>query len=231
MTNAMVDATQQRAARVAGLMYLVTMMLGIFSVNFVESDIIVPENSAATVSNIMANELLYRMAVAGEIMMYALVVLLAWALYELFKTINQSLALLALLWRLAEAIIGGGLTVISGLVPLLLLHGETVLEAEHLQFLVRVFLDVRGAGLDVVLLLIGLGGTIFLYLFWVSRYIPRILAAWGIVTYLSMILLSLISILTPDLSDSTRMAFYAPGGLFEIIFGLWLLIKGVEARQ
>jgi hypothetical protein len=27
------------------------------------------------------------------------------------------------------------------------------------------------------------------------------------------------------------MAFYAPGGLFEIIIGLWLLIKGINVKQ
>jgi hypothetical protein len=27
------------------------------------------------------------------------------------------------------------------------------------------------------------------------------------------------------------MVFYAPGGLFEIIFGMWLIIKGVNVQQ
>jgi uncharacterized membrane protein len=46
-----------------------------------------------------------------------------------------------------------------------------------------------------------------------------------------MLIVSFASILIPDLPETVKMAFYAPGGLFEIIFGLWLLIKGVNVEQ
>lgn len=218
-------------ARVAGFAYLITILLGIFSVGFVESNLIVAGDNAATVHNIMANQLLFRIGITGEIMMYVLVVLLAWALYIILKTVNSNLALLALLWRLGEAIIGGGVTVLSGLIPLLLLNGEAIFEVEQLQALVGLFLDVRSAGLDVVLIFIGMGGTVFFYLFFKSKYIPRILAAWGILTYLSMLILSFASILIPNFPEAIKMAFFAPGGLFEITIGLWLLVKGVNLQE
>ena len=163
--------------------------------------------------------------------MYALVVLLSWALYVILKTVNKNLALLALLWRLAEAIIGCGVTVLSGLIPLLILSGDAAFEAEQSQGLVGLFLDVRSAGLDVVLIFIGMGGTLFCYLFFKSKYVPGILAAWGMLTYLTMLILSFLSILLPNLPEAIKMTFYAPGGLFEIIFGLWLLIKGINVEQ
>jgi hypothetical protein len=50
------------------------------------------------------------------------------------------------------------------------------------------------------------------------------------ITYLSMLLLAFTSILMPDLSEAVKMAFYAPGGLFEILIGLWLLIKGINVE-
>jgi hypothetical protein len=218
-------------ARVAGLAYVIVILLGIFSVNFVESSLIVSGNDEATVNNIMANELLFRICIVGEIMMFVLVVLLSWALYVILKTVNRNLALLALLWRVGEAIIGGGVTVLSGLIPLLLLNGEAVFEAEQLQAMVGLFLDVRTAGLDVVLIFIGMGGTLFCYLFFKSKYVPRILAAWGMLTYVSMLILAFASILLPNLPEMIKMIFYAPGGLFEITFGLWLLIKGVNVEQ
>ena len=218
-------------ARVAGLAYLLTMALGLFSVNFVYSNLIVSGNNAETVDNIMKNPLLFRLGIASEIMMFVLVVLLSLALYVILKTVNKNLALLALFWRLAEAIIGGGVTVLSGLVPLLLLNSQAEFETEHLQALVGLFLGVRPAGLDVVLIFIGMGGTVFCYLFFTSRYVPRILAAWGILTYLTMLIISFASILIPNLPETMKMAFYAPGGLFEIIFGFWLLFKGVNLQH
>ena len=231
MTAKIAETSLLVYARVAGLAYVVIIMLGIFSVSFVESNLVVPGNNAATVNNIMANELRFRISVASEIMMFVLVVLLSLTLYVILKTVNKNLALLALLWRLGEAIIGGGVTVLSGLIPLLLLNQEVAFETEQLQALVGLFLGTRNAGLDVVLIFIGMGGTLFCYLFFKSKYIPRILAAWGILTYLSMLILAFTSILLPNISETIKMAFYAPGGLFEIIIGMWLLIKGINVEQ
>ena len=231
MTAKIAETSLLVYARVAGLAYVVIIMLGIFSVSFVESNLVVPGNNAATVNNIMANELRFRISVASEIMMFVLGVLLSLTLYVILKTVNKNLALLALLWRLGEAIIGGGVTVLSGLIPLLLLNQEVAFETEQLQALVGLFLGTRNAGLDVVLIFIGMGGTLFCYLFFKSKYIPRILAAWGILTYLSMLILAFTSILLPNISETIKMAFYAPGGLFEIIIGMWLLIKGINVEQ
>ena len=205
--------------------------IGVLGVGFLVESNIVPGNDAATVNNIKANELLFRIGIGSEIMMFVLVVLLSLALYVILKTVNMNLALLALLWRLGEAIIGGGVTVISGLIPLLLLDSEAAFEKEQLHALVGLFLDVRNAGLDVVLIFIGMGGTVFCYLFFKSKYVPRILAAWGMLTYLSMLLLAFVSILLSNLPETIKMAFYGPGGLFEVIFGLWLLVKGVNVEQ
>lgn len=231
MINRTAETSPLVYARVAALAYVLVIILGMFGVGFLVESNIVSGNDAATVNNIMANELLFRIGIVGEIMMYILVVLLSLALYVILKTVNKNLALLARLWRVGEAIIGGGLTVISGLIPLLLLNCEAVFETEQLQALVGLFLDVRNAGLDVVLIFIGMGGTVFCYLFFKSKYVPRILVAWGMLTYLSMLILAVVSILLPNLPETIKMAFYAPGRLFEIIFRLWLLIKGVNVEQ
>ena len=230
-TAKIVEASPLVYARVAGLAYVVVIMLGIFSVSYIDSNILVPGNDAATVDNIMNNELRFRISIASEIIMYALVVLLAHALYVILKTVNKNLALLALLWRIGEAVIGAGVAVLTGFIPLLLLNGETTFEQDHLQALVGLFLQLRNAGLDVVLIFIGMGGTVFCYLFFKSKYVPRILAVWGMITYLSMLTLALVSILSPSLPESVKMIFYAPGGLFEVIIGLWLLIKGVKVEN
>ncbi len=217
-------------ARVAGFSYLATILLGIFSVNLITAKLIVPGDIAKTISNISSNSWLFRFGVASEFMMYALVILLAHALFVVLKSVNQNLALLALLWRLTEAIVGSALTVASGILPLLLMDTGAALEDNQLHALVDSLLTVRSAGLDVVLLFIGLGGTIFCYLFWKSHLVPRILAAWGMLTYLSMLILSMTSLLIP-IDESTKLIFFAPGGLFEIVFGLWLLVKGVAVAE
>lgn len=217
-------------ARIAGLSYIVTMILGIGSVNFIESNLIIEGDNNATVNNIVSNEFLFRIGIAGEILMYLLVILLAFSLYTVLKTVDKNLAFLALLWRVGEAVIGTATVVLSGLIPILLLKTGPVFEPEEFQTLVKLFLDIRSSGLDIVLIFIGAGGSIFCYLFYKSRYIPRVLAAWGILTYLVMFILSFFSILIP-ISESVKLAFYAPGGLFEIVLGFWLLIKAIKLQE
>lgn len=224
----MIETKQNTYARVAGLTYIIVILLGIFSVNFIESNLVVPGNDVLTYKNISEHESLYRIGIASEVLLYLLVIVLSGSLYIVLEPVNRNLSLLALLLRTAEAIVGAATTVVSGFIPLLLIHSESVFADDQLQVLVRLFLDIRSSGLDIVLIFIGVGGTIFCYLFFKSNYVPRFLAGWGIFTYLTMLILSLSSLLSPDIPETVKMIFYAPGGLFELIFGFWLLIKGIR---
>jgi hypothetical protein len=233
MTARIADTSQLIAARVAGFAYLLIIILSILNVNFIDSKLIVSGNDAATANNIMANDLLFRIGIAGVLIIYTSVVVLSLALYVILKTVNKNLALLAMLLRLGEAILGG-VTVLISFIVLLLLNGKdysTVFETEQLQALAGLFLNVRTAGLDIVLIFVGLGGTVFCYLFFRSKYVPRILAAWGILTYLSMLILSFVSILLPNHPAMIEIVLYALGTFFELIFGFWLLFKGVNVQQ
>jgi hypothetical protein len=231
VTTHTADALQQKAARVAGLTYVLIIVLAILKVNFLESNLIVSGDDAATANNIIDNELLFRIGVASEIIMFLLVVILSLALYIILKTINKNLALTALFLRFGEAIIGSVVTILSGLIPLLLLNGKAVFETEQLHALVGLFLDVRIAGLDIVMIFMGPGGIIFCYLFLKSKYVPAILAVWGIITYSTMLILAFVNILYHDLPETISIILYTSGALFEIVFGFWLFFKGVKVKQ
>ena len=80
----------------------------------------------------------------------------------------------------------------------------------------------------IVLTFVGIGGTLFCYLFYLSGYVPRILAGWGIITYLSMLFLAVVGLVFPDHPKTLEILFYGSGTLFELVFGAWLLAKGVK---
>jgi hypothetical protein len=232
MINNTTEASPLYYAKIAGFFYMIIIIIGVLSGAFIDSEIIVPGDNALTVSNIIANDLLFRIGIVSILILYASVVVLSWALYVILKEVNKNLALLAMLLRLSEAILGAA-TVLISFTILLLLNKEVyspMYDIKQLQALVGVFLNVRTAGLDIVLLFVGLGGTIFLYLFFKARIVPRILAIWGIFTYVSMIVLSFISILYPEHPEMLEIIFYSIGGLFELIFGFWLLVKGVKTH-
>ncbi len=233
MKNHPAEASLRVYARVAGFAYLFIIIIAILNVIFIDSKLIVAGNDAVTAHNITANDLLFRIGITGVLCMYASVVVLSWALYVILKTVNKTLALLALLLRSAEAILGSA-TVLISFIALLLLNGtdySSIFKTDHLQALVGLFLSVRTAGLDIVLIYVGLGGAVFCYLFFISKCIPRILAAWGIFTYLSMLILAIISILFPNHPEMIETVLYTLGTLFEVLLGVWLLFKGVNIQE
>ena len=233
MENRTVEAGSLMYARIAGIMYVVIIVIGLLHAALIDAELIVPADEATSAVTSVANSVFFRVGIAATLVMYASVVVLSWSLYVLLKAVNRNLALLAMLLRLGEAILGAA-TVLVSLIVLHLASGEESLaafDAGQLQALVAVFLHVRTAGLDVVLVFVGLGGTLFCYLFFTSKYVPRVLAAWGMFTYVSMLGLALVSILFPDHPVIIEDVLYSLGAGFEFVMGFWLLIKGVKLEE
>lgn len=123
MTNSTPDASPLVYARVAGAAYLVIIIVALLNVSFIDSKLIVSGNDAATAANILANQSLFRVGIVLVLIIYTGVVVAAWALYVLLRTVSKSLALLALLFRSGEAVIGAG-TALTSFMVLDLLTGN-----------------------------------------------------------------------------------------------------------
>src|SRR5271167_3967940 len=82
--------------RFAGLLYVLTSIVGFFAMGYVPGKLIVHGNAAATASNIAASETLFRLGIAGELIGQAGFIFVALALYDLLKGVNQRHASLML---------------------------------------------------------------------------------------------------------------------------------------
>ena len=80
--------------RFAGLLYVLTSIFGFFAMGYVPGKLIVDGNAAATASNIAAHETLFRLGIVGGLIGQAGFIFVAWALYALFKGVNQRQAAL-----------------------------------------------------------------------------------------------------------------------------------------
>ncbi|TAL73579.1 MAG: DUF4386 family protein [Bacteroidetes bacterium] len=81
------------------------------------------------------------------------------------------------------------------------------------------------------MLFIGLGLSLYNYLFFRSNYIPRTIAGFGILSYSLIFVYALINILIPGHSITLQIICWAPSILFELIIGVWLIFKGVKVQQ
>ncbi|WHI46260.1 DUF4386 domain-containing protein [Microbulbifer sp. VAAF005] len=176
-------------------------------------------------------EVKFRLTQTIDIVMFIAVIWASWAQYLVTKTINKNLAFLALLFRFGEGLLGFVATVITLTVIVVLKNPEysNVFQDAQLHTLASIFVKMSGSMWDVLLIIMGIGATIFMYLFYVSNYVPRWLVLWGIFTYMSMIIYGFSNILLLD-PPQILGYFMMPGAFFEITFGLWLLIKGISAK-
>ena len=99
------NPVNRRATRVAGLAYIFVIQIGVLKVNFIEP-IFVSQNGVEIGAAILQNELLFRIGIACELLMYILVLVLSIALYIIVLPVGKNLALTALFFRSGEAIIG-----------------------------------------------------------------------------------------------------------------------------
>jgi hypothetical protein len=223
----------QRHARIAGATYALVIVIGVLNGFVVDSQLVVAGDDATTMQNILSHPTLFRIGIVATLALYALVIVLAWALYEVLKTVEPRLARLGLLFRLAEAVVGVS-TILLSIVVTELTAGANraaTLGSERLSALVGALLEARTTGMDLVLVLIGVGGAIYCGLLFTSRLVPRWLAGWGVVTYLSMLSLGFVSLVWRDHPSMLEMILYGPGALFELTIGGWLLVKGVDEEE
>lgn len=101
------ETSPRTAARVAGLSYALIFGLAIYANFAVRMRLIVPDDATSTSENLARSETAVRFAVAAFIVVFLLDVIIAWALYVLFRPFGARAALHASWFRLVYTIFLG----------------------------------------------------------------------------------------------------------------------------
>jgi hypothetical protein len=224
-----IDKNQQTAARTAGFLYLFLGALAAFGQFYIRAGILVPGDVAQTAHNILASQRLFRIGIASDLIGGAGNAALAVAFYVMLKPVGSGKALLAAFWRLGEAVILGHMTLNSMVVVHILSHSARLagFSVDQTHTLVSIYLGAQGAEFSIGLVFYALGSTLFCYLLLKSRYIPSILAWWGLLGSVVSLLSALTIIVFPAASGIAPNC-YIPVGTFEIVTGFWLLFRGIR---
>jgi len=212
--------TQRKAAPVAGMAWLIW-FIAVVAVSF---NIIFPLNEVPTAADvarrILADERLFRLGIAGyAVGCVALVVQVA-AFYVILEPVDRMLALLAALGRLVNAF--------TWVVVILNLFMVLGLSKDGELALARLYLsgwNVYYVGLVFWSLGAGVGG----YLWYTSNYIPRALAAVGVVASAWCAACTFVYYIFPGFADAVNLWWFdSPMVLFELALSGWLLVKGLR---
>jgi hypothetical protein len=226
---AVADGSQLRYARLAGLMYLVVLVLDIAGA-LITSGIVGQGSFVETSHRIAASELLYRIGLTLALLGSLSTVLLAIGLYATLKPVDPNLALTGLVFRAAEAAIGGMGIALAFVVlhtHLAVDHGSAF-SAGQLGALAD--LSSSAASTQVSAIFFSLGSTVFFYVFLRSSYIPRLLAGWGVFASAVYAAVWLFSLVLPQDSSVVVGVGSVPILIAEVATGLWLLIAGIRLR-
>jgi hypothetical protein len=191
----------------------------------------VPGSAVDTARSILANETLFRLNIACNLIYAASIVVLLAALYVILKPVNRNLALIAAFCRLMVVLMWG-FTALDMLGALRLLGDAAylpVFRADQLQTLARLQLSSGYDAYSVGLPFWGLASTVCSYLWFKSRYIPRTLAAFGLISSAWCVICAFAFIVFPDFDKSVNAYWFdSPMVIFEMSLSLWLLFKGVN---
>ena len=219
----------KKAARVAGLLYIVTCIPAPVSLIYIPNTLIVPGNATATASKILANESMFRLGMAGELITSIAFIFAVLALYRLLQGVNKRHAsLMVTLFAVSVPI--SCLNVLNEIAALILLRGAdflSVFTRPQLDALALVFLRLHSYGFVVAAIFWGLWLFPFGVLVYRSGFLPRILGVWLIINCFAYVIPSFTTFLLPQYRDVvTRIAL--PFLLGEAAIVLWLLIKGAK---
>jgi len=222
------DESQRKAAKVVGFTYLLALIPAVFAEFYARAHVVVLDNAAQTAMNIVEHERLFRLGIAGNLTAFAIDIALITALYVVLKPVHGRIALLAAGWGLIETAILVVVT-LNDLDVLEILSGADYLqafEANRLQALARLSVGTHWSTYNVGLVFAGLRSTVFCYLWFKSRFIPRVLSAWGMVASFLMGTSAFLFIIFPELTEVVPVETYGgPIFLFELTMGFWLLFK------
>ena len=221
------EASQRAYARLAGLMYLVVLALDVAGV-VITSSVSGGGTFADISQRISASEVLYRIGLCAGLFGALSTIVLAVSLYVAVKPADANLALTALLFRVVETAIAA-MAIASGF-ALLQLHLDATRAGALVapQLAAMAHLLGSGVGTSISAIFFCVGSTIFFYLFWRSRYIPRILAGWGMFASGLYLLAFLGSLILPQSAGLLQAMGSLPILIAELSTALWLLIRGID---
>lgn len=222
----------KKTARIAGVIYLLLVFAGLFSLMYVPPKLITRGDAAATANKLLAHQSLVMIDVAVGLVSLAVFLSVALALYQLLKDVNRQYAALMVILVLIQ--------LPQGFVSQLLQIGALEL-ARGTDFLSTIDKPQRDS-LAMLCIHLGNKGKILSEFYWGlwlfplgalvyrSGFLPRFLGLWLIINGIAYVAMSFMGLLLPQYNDMV-FKITLPAMLGELALTLWLLVMGIKQKQ
>jgi len=233
MTPPTTKTSPRTYARIVGILYLLIFILGPFAFFMGRTSVVVPGDPAATISNLMESESMFRLGMVAETAIVLIEIVVSAILYVLLRPVSRPFSLASALARFAQSVLQA-VNLFTAVPALLLLGGAGYLatfKPDLLDALVLLFMDVNAFVIIIWGLIFGFHLLLLGYLVYKSGFWPRILGILlllGSIGYLAQSYGHLLAPQYDDLLATVVVVLSIPG---ELAFTVWLLWKGVDVEQ
>jgi hypothetical protein len=220
----------QTYARIAGVLFLLSMIAGGFGEFYVPTKLIVSRDAAATAKNITASMSLFRMSFASYLVEAVCDIALAWIFYVLLRPVRRDLALLAAFFGLVSTATFA-IAELFYFAASFILGGADYLKTfspEQLNSLAMLSLKFYGVGGGVFMVFYGIACILRGYLIFRSGYLPKVLGALLALAGLGFVAHNFLLVLAPAYaSDFLLLPMFLAG----VTLTVWFLAKGVDVPK
>lgn len=229
------DSSQRRAARIAGIGYLVIIACGIFAEFVIRSSLIDTGNARETAENIAGAQSLFRLSIASDLVMLTFDVIVAMALFTMLRPVGTGAVVLATSLRLIHTAVYGVTLLMLFFVVQLSTDAAylSAFDADQLGALTLLFAEAHSFGYVLGLVFFGLHLGVLAYLVTKSGYVTRIMGVLLGVAAIGYLVDSFANVLLTNYSEYETifaLVVFLPAFVAELSLALWLLIRGIGPR-
>lgn len=219
----------QRYAKVAGVLFLVSLIAGGFGEGYMASRLIVANDAAATVANINNFDFMYRLGFAAFLLESFSDIALALIFYALLKPVSKELSLLAAFFGLmATALFAFAELFYLAPVSFMRVGPLNAFSTDQINALVWLSLRFYQFAGMVFTAYYGIGWIVRGYLMFRSGYLPKLLGVLMGIGGAGFVARNFLLVLAPAYASPLLLMLLFPGGL---LLMAWLLAKGVDMPQ
>lgn len=225
--------TQKQYGRIAGVLYLIIIISGIFSEGVVRSSLIVNGNAQVTFENITNAEMVFRLGFASDIIMVLADISIALVFYLMLKHVSKSISLLSAMFRLAQAIIIG-VNLMNHFGVILVINSNdlaTAFNSEQLSSAVMFLMEAHSYGYLLSGVFFGFSCMVLSYLIRRSEYLPSFFGILIGVAGFFYIIDSFTQFIVPQFFEITEVLVIIAAIVSEISFAIWLTVKGAVSLE
>lgn len=164
-------------------------------------------------------ELINAMAVVG----------IAVLLFPILKKHNEAFALGYFGARIIESV----LLTISAMGPLVLIAlsknyiSVGTAKGSYFETTGKLLIEAQSVLFQTAMIVLGLGSLLLCHVLYRSRLVPRLLSVIGFIGYAALLASGCLRILGQEIGS----VLYVPGAIFEIVFPVWIIVKGFRLHN